>query len=86
MHINCILSASVNQILFPIFLFAVEELEQEIKELGEEIEKLKTQKPKMTVGDILNDTEKVMFLVNIICKPSYIFTTSFIHNLHQFKI
>lgn len=40
----------------------------------------------MTVGDILNDTEKVIFLVNIICKPSYIFTTSFIHNKHQFKI
>lgn len=49
MHINCILSASVNQILFQYFLFAVEKLEQEIKELGEEIEKLKTQKPKMTV-------------------------------------
>lgn len=61
MHINCILSASVNQILFPIFLFAVEKLEQEIKELEEEIEKLKTQKPKMTVGDILNDTEKIIF-------------------------
>lgn len=43
------------------FLFAVEKLEQEIKQLGEEIEKLKTQKPKMTVGDILNDTEKVIF-------------------------
>lgn len=56
MHINCILSASVNQILFQYFLFAVEKLEQEIKELGEEIEKLKTQKPKMTVSDILNDT------------------------------
>lgn len=61
MHIICILRASVNQILFPIFLFAVEKLEQEIKELEGEIEKLKTQKPKMTVGDILNDTEKVIF-------------------------
>lgn len=40
----------------------------------------------MTVGDILNDTEKVIFLVNIICKPSYIFTTFFIHNIDQFII
>lgn len=75
MHINCILSASVNKILFPIFFFfffAVEKPEQEIKELEEEIEKLKTQKPKMAVEDILNDTEKVFFKVNINCKPSNI--------------
>ncbi|XP_061170365.1 uncharacterized protein LOC133179685 [Saccostrea echinata] len=39
---------------------SVEKLEQEIKELEEEIKKLKTQTSKMTVGDILNDNEKML--------------------------
>ena len=45
--------------------FSVEELEQEIRELREEIKNLKTKKPKMTVGDILDDTEKVIFEIKI---------------------
>ena len=45
--------------------FSVEELEQEIRELQEEIKILKTKKPKMTVGDILDDTEKVIFEIKI---------------------
>lgn len=61
----CILTVYLVQVWIKFysqfFLVAVEKLEQEIKELEEEIEKLKTQKPIMTVGDILNDTEKVIF-------------------------
>ena len=45
--------------------FSVEELEQEIRELEEEIKNLKTRKPKMTVGDILDDTEKEIFEIKI---------------------
>ena len=44
--------------------FSVEELEQEIRD-KEEIKNLKTKKPKMTVGDILDDTEKVIFEIKI---------------------
>ena len=47
------------------FPFSVKELEQEIRELREEIKNLKTKKPKMTVGDILDDTEKVIFEIKI---------------------
>nr|XP_022311883.1 uncharacterized protein LOC111117094 [Crassostrea virginica] len=39
---------------------AVEKLENQVKELQEEIKNLRMRKPKMTVGDILEDSEKML--------------------------